>query len=204
MPGGRTIINIKGLENMSQEIRQGLSSGSPSPMRGAMKQWAVRYRAAMQSRFDKFSRGGGNWRGLAESTKDRRRHGKGGKFKRGRRARRKAAASKGGGKISILRDLGQLFAVLTPVFKRLPGQSEKNIPFGIEVGFQGPGRKKTREGKRSKATIREVAEFHHAGMGNNPKRELLVDPSADLKGKMAGDMERAIQKVIRDSQVPMV
>jgi len=198
-----TKINVAGLEHMSKEVRDGLRSAKPGPMRDALKQWAVRYRAAMQSRFDKFSKGGGSWPGLADSTKARRRHGHGGKYKRGHRAYAKAKAT-GGGMISILRDTGQLFAVLTPVFKRLPGQSQKDVPFGITVGFQGPGRKKIRGGGTSKATIREVAEFHHAGMGRNPKRTLLADPSDDLKKQMAGDMERAIERVIRQSQVPKV
>lgn len=188
---------------MSREVRQGLASGSPSPMRDALKQWAFLYRGEMKNRFIKFARGGGDWPDLSESTKAGRRHGRGGNFKRGKRALAKARAT-GGGQISILIDRGQLVKVLTPRFKRIEGQSEKNIPFGIVVGFQGPGRKTDHFGKRTKATIREVAEYHHRGLGNIPKRELLVDPGAATQRKMGSVMENAIRKVVRDNQVPNV
>ncbi len=197
----KVLLDLRGLERYRKEVRRGLRSLSPSPMRDVLKKWAFRYRGAMRQRYDRFSKGGGDWKPLKESTKKARRHGKGGRSRRGSKAYAKAKAS-GGGKISILRDTNEMFSVLSPVFRRLPGQSEQNVPFGIVVGFEGPGQKTQRDKKKGKATIREVAEFHHLGKGRNPKRTLLVDPDDPLKRKMANDMVRGMQEEIRQSQLP--
>lgn len=200
MAVGHTKINVKGLEGMDRDVGTSMRSTSPGPIRDAFTQWAVRYRSAMRLRFDKASKGDGTWKGLEDATIWARRHGKGGRFKRGKKAYAKAKAS-GGGKVSILRDLGQLFTVLSPTFRRLPGQLQKQVPFGIVVGFGGPGQKKSRKGKKTKATIAEIANYHHQGKGRNPKRRLLVDPAQDLVNKMADDMVRALQKVAKANQV---
>lgn len=174
--GGRTVINVRGMKRMEREVRSGLRSTAPSPIRDAFKQWSFRYRSAMRERFDRFSKGGGTWKGLAESTKKRRRG-------EGERA-------------SILRDTGTLFMVFNPTFKHLAGQYEKGVPFGIVVGYGGPGRH-----PEGKMTVARLAEIHHEGLGHNPKRTLLVEPKDSLKRQMAGDMERAIDKIVKASQV---
>ncbi len=179
MAMGTTRINVRGMKRMEREIRSGLRSSVPSPIRDAFKQWAFRYRGAMRERYDRFSKGGGNWKGLSASTKKQRRG-------EGERA-------------SILRDTGTLFMVFSPTFKHLAGQYEKNVPFGIVVGYGGPGRH-----PEGKMTVAKLAGIHHEGLGNNPKRKLLINPSDRLKRQMAGDMERAITKIIRASQVRRV
>ncbi len=197
---GFTKINVNGLEKMSREVRLGLRSSTPGPMLDMRKQWAFRYRGAMRERFDRFSKGGGDWEGLKASTIARRRHGGKGRFKRGRKALAKAKEG-GGGQVSILRDTGQLFTVLSAVFARLPGQLERAIPFGILVGFGGSARKKTRGGKTGKATIAEIASYHQEGEGNLPQRKILVEPSQTVQNAMASDAERAMKKIINRSQV---
>ena len=173
-------IHVRGLKRFEREVRKGLSSTAMSPMRDAFKQWAFRFRSAMRERYDRFSRGGGNWKGLKESTK---------------RARR----GRGVGGISILRDTNTLFTVFTPIFKRIAGQFERNVPFGIVVGYGGSGMH-----PKGKMTVARLAEIHHEGLGNNPERKLLVDPSDHLKRQMANDIERALQKMVSRSQVRSV
>ena len=184
----RVTVDLSGLRGFARELRSGLR-GESGPVRDAVYQWAVRYRAAMQRRFNEFSRGGGDWPPLAESTIIGRRHGKGGRFKRGKGALARARAT-GGGQVSILRDTGTLFGALTPAFVGVPGQHQQHIPNGIAVGFGGPAKH-----PRGVATIAGIAEYHQEGSGKLPKREILVPPSDQLMLAMTGDMERAIRKL---------
>lgn len=200
---GRVFINVDGLKNMGREVNQGLKSTSPGPMLDVRRQWAFRYRSFSRERYDRFSKGGGNWPALKPATIAARRHGGKGRFKRGRAAL-EAARESGGGQISILRDTNQLFTVLSPIFASLPGQVQEEIPFGILVGFGGPSRHKTKAGKQGKLTIGDIALAHQEGQGNLPVRKILVEPSDTVQRAMAGDMERALQKVIDRSQVPSV
>lgn len=194
IPDIRIEIDLSGLKKFQNQLDAGLKQTS-GPVHDALKQWAARYRSAMQERFDKFSKGGGNWAALAPSTIEGRRHGKGGGFKRGKRAAARAKATGGGG-VSILRDTGTLFNTLDPQFTRAPGQLEERVPYGIRVGFGGPAKH-----PKGKATIVDIAVFHQFGMGRNPKREILIEPPANVLQLMVGDMERALKKVIRKSQV---
>ena len=196
--GGRTVINVRGMKRMEQKIRDGLRSPVPSPINDAFKQWSFRYRSAMRERYDRFSKGGGNWPPLKAATIARRRHGKGGRFQRGGKALARAVSS-GGGSVSILRDTGTMFMVFSPIFKHLAGQYEKRVPFGIVVGYGGSERH-----PEGKMTVARLAEIHHKGLGHNPKRTLLIDPPDPLKKQMAGDMERAMQKIVDASQVRTV
>ena len=69
------------------------------------------------------------------------------------------------------------------------------------MGFGGPGQKKSRKGGSTGKTVAEIAAIHQEGLGSNPVRKILIDPSPILMKKMAGDMERGIKKMIRKSQV---
>ncbi len=149
------------------EFREAISKKS-APIRSAIKQWAFRVRAFWQERFDKYSKGGGNWPDLADSTK---------------RARR------GTGVFTILRDTGLMFAAIGPAFKNAPGQLEKELKFGVRVGFGGPGK------YPSGASLFDIASFHQEGKGFLPKREIIVDPSSIVIKGMRDDMERAIKKL---------
>jgi hypothetical protein len=184
----RTVINVRGMERMGRLAERGLQSTAPSPVRDAFRQWDTRYSAAMRERYDRFSRGQGNWKSLAESTKERRRHGKGALAR---------AETSGGGQVSILRDTGTLFAVWRPALLGVAGKLSKHVPFGIVVGYGGPATHPA-----GKMTIARLAEIHHTGEGRMPERKLLVPPAEPLKRQMASDMERALAKIIRRSQVP--
>jgi len=152
----------------------------------AYKAWAVVYRAAMQERFNTFSRGGGDWAPLAQSTIDARRHGGKGNHKRGKRALKKAIEG-GGGQVTILRDTGLLFMALSPAFGQ-PGQLESIVENGIEVGFGG-----TSGYPDGKATISDIAGFHQKGNKNLPKREILVEPPVGAIDTMKAIAVKAVE-----------
>ena len=153
----------------------------------AFRTWGVIYRAAMQERFMIFSRGGGDWPPLAPSTIAGRRHGKGGKHKRGKKALARARAS-GGGQVSILYDTGLLYAALDPNFGPLPGQYQEILKNGLRVGFGGPGAY-----PEGGATIADIAGFHQEGGPKLPQRKILVDPPEETKKKMAEALDLALR-----------
>lgn len=93
---------------------------------------------------------------------------------------------------SILRDTGILFAALDPTFTSRPGQLEKGIPFGVTVGYGGPGRH-----PKGRATIADIASFHQEGGPHLPKRELIVVPDGKTLDAMANDMVVAFRKYTR-------
>lgn len=165
---------MKPLEKLTKGVVEGLTTTTASgPIRDVLKKWAARYRSFAQLRFDRFSKGGGNWKPLAPSTLRRRRKGK-------RKNVRKA---------TILRDTGTLFAALDPTFTSRPGQLEKNIPFGITVGYGGPHRH-----PKGRVTIADIASFHQEGGPRLPKRELIVKPDGKTLAAMANDMVMAFRK----------
>jgi len=100
-----------------------------------------------------------------------------------------------GGTVSILRDTGLLFNTLDPTFINAPGQLERNLGNGIEVGIGGPA-----SHGLGPATIGDIASYHQTGAGNLPVREIIVSPSEAVQVKMAGDLERGFQKIIRESR----
>lgn len=165
-------VNLKPLKRFIRAVSQDLRLSGSGPIRKAIKQWAVRYRSFVRERFDKFSKGGGDWKPLSKRTLAGRRKGKG-----------------VGLVAAILRDTGTLMAALQPTFTRKPGALERDIPFGVRVGFGGPARH-----KGGKATIADIASFHQEGKGRLPKREIIVDPSRGVLNAMASDMERALGK----------
>ncbi len=171
-------VDLAPLKRFQSAVSRALRTGGSGPIRDALKQWAARYRGYAQEQFTKNSRGG--WRGLAESTKKRRRG-----------ARRGATGARS---FAILRDTNTLFSVLDLRFTGKPGAIQQDIPFGIKVGFGGPARYK--KGK-SRATIADIAEFHHTGAGNLPERKIMPAklPESVLSG-MGRDMDSGIQRTI--------
>lgn len=163
---GNVIIRLKGLKQFKSDVTQNQSEG---PIRTAIRQWGFRYRGAMQERFVKFSRGGGNWPPL--------------KYKRKRGERKRAA---------ILRDTNTMFGALNPAFISAPGQYQEDISWGIKVGYGGPSGYV--KGK-SAATVADVAEFHQTGAGHLPVRKTIVIPEPRVINSMANDMQRALIKL---------
>jgi len=186
-------VNLTPLWRYEQEIIRVSGTTGAGHMRTAMRQWGLRYRSEMQERFDRFSKGGGDWKPLAASTIRRRRKGKGRTVKVGGTIRTVAK-----GTVSILRDIGTLYMALQPQFSGRPGQLQEDIPYGERVGFGGPAAH-----PKGQLTVGQVAAIHHYGgrNGRPPKRTLLVDPSLRTVALMAQDTERALQKIARETGV---
>lgn len=173
-------VDLKGLEKFEKDVVTQLN-GANGPAKKALKLWAVRYRSYVQLRFDTYSKGGGNWRALSAATIKTRRKGRG----------KKNGIS---GTFTILRDTGTLFAALAPIFTGAPGAIEEEIPFGIRVGFGGPQKYVT--GKKTKASIADIASFHQNGVAPRlPQREIIVPPNAQLLETMADDMTKALNEL---------
>lgn len=207
----------------SNSTAQGMA-GDDNPVRRALRQWAHIYRAFLQTRFNTFSRGGGDWKPLAKSTILGRRAKGGGtrrqKIARARKTQARAAArlekleAKGQGQtekagrariqvakaaktmqeqptmagISILRDKGLLFNALAPAFSGAPGQLQEDIPFGVRVGFGGPGRHPD-----GAATIADIASFHQEGGPHLPQRKIIVPPDEPTRERMIVVMDAALK-----------
>lgn len=138
--------------------------------------WAMMYRSFIQLRYDRFSKGGGNWKPLSKATLAARR-------RKGTRRRKKfkaGASTSLSMRPAILRDTGVMFNALSPEFRRRPGQLQKQLPSAILVGYGGPHRH-----PGGKATIADIASFHQTGEGRLPKREIIVDPDRETLDDMA-------------------
>lgn len=140
------------------------------------KKWAFRYRSFVQHRFDRFSKGGGNWPSLSPLTIARRRKGK----------------RKGKGRVAILRDTGTLLTALTPSFQRLPGQLQQIVTDGVRVGIGGPARH-----PGGAATIADIASFHQTGEGHLPVREIIVKPDTATINGMVSDVVNEAKRIVK-------
>lgn len=167
----QTKINTAPLENVVRDIRRGLrTGGSATPVRGMLRKWGTRYLGEMQRRAKKFSRGGGDWAPLKVSTIKSRRKGRG-------KSKRSPA---------ILSDTNTLISSLR---RGAAGNLFKDIKNGIRVGF---GETRHPSGK---ATVADIARFHHKGAGNLPKRELLVPPGPATRRGMLQDAKTAYKRM---------
>lgn len=158
-------IKLSALRKFKEQIAKG-----EGPVKKGLKQWAAIYRSFLQLRYDRFSKGGGNWPPLSEATIARRRKGKG---KR---------------RVSILVDTGTLKAALNPTFSGRPGSIENYTKFGVEVGYGGndvhPG---------GDLTIADIASFHQHGGPNLPQRMIIVPPDKPTLERMRVVMENALK-----------
>ena len=93
-------VSLPGLRRYQSDIKPNLQV--------VYTQWAVRYRSFIQRRFDRYSKGSGDWAPL--------------KIRKG----------------SILRDTNTLFTALAPSITPPEGSINTFLPDGIEVGFGGP------------------------------------------------------------------
>jgi hypothetical protein len=157
-------VSLVGLKKFKGVI----SEGGPAVTK-FLTQWAARYRGFIQLRFSKFSKGGGDWAPLAESTILARTKGR------------------GSGKPAILRDKGFLFAALAPPFTSVPGALEKYDKLSVEVGYGGPGGYPD-----SSVTVADIASFHQVGGGRLPQRKIIVPPDQTTLDGMAKDAERSL------------
>jgi len=182
-------IDLSALIHLSKQIEKGLQAHT-GHIGNAFLQWARLYRAFAKERYDVYSKGGGDWPPLSPLTILARRHGKGGKFKRGKKAYQAAVAS-GGGQVSILRDTNTLYKTLSPDLG-YPGQLQEDVPYGVVVGIGGPHLH-----PNGGATIADIASFHQAGSPKLPQRKIIVAPPPPLVMKMAALMLEAVGKEAR-------
>jgi len=188
-----TRMNLSGFKKFRAKVKQGLRGGGTGPIDNMLKAWGARYLTFVRRRYSKFSRGGGDWKPLAESTKKARRGGGKRRKTRSARATTKTTSRGSGKKFAILRNTGVLLKALTigasgNLFKRRAG--------GIQVGFGGPA--KHRGGK---AKIADIAAYHNTGGKNLPKREILVKPDARTIRAMKAAAVKYVGKVGRDSMI---
>ncbi len=181
-------LKLPGFKKFSKVMQRDLRGTGMGPIRRAIKQWAFIYRSFAMERFDKFSKGGGNWKKLAEST----------------------IAARRGNIASILRDTGTLMGALAPTWTRKPGAIEQHIPFGVIVGYGGPGtyRKKPGRDAAGKFTksaempsIADIAHAHQTGARNLPKREIIVRPKRSAIRQMEQVMKKAMLEVANSGRV---
>lgn len=182
-------VTVKIALNGIKKILAGISPGA-QPISAMLKQWAARYRSFAQERFDKYSRGNGDWAPLALSTIKGRRKGKKSKKTTTARDTKNGTLVVVPGSYSILRDTGLLFNALAPEFKNAPGQFEKEGDLSIDVGFGGPAAH-----GNGILTVADIAAIHQVGGKNLPARPIIVKPSDAVVSAMTGDARRAIKKL---------
>lgn len=66
-------VDLSGLTEFRVAIEAQLNHQQTGPITKAYNQWVARYRSFIKERFDKYSRGGGDWEPLSDKTKARRR-----------------------------------------------------------------------------------------------------------------------------------
>jgi len=195
-------VNLKPLRRLQGQIAS-LAVRAQGPFRTMLKLWGQSYRSFAQLRFDKFSRGGGDWAPLAQSTIRSRRKGTEPEQNRSSLARTVSGGlTSSGGSFTILRDTNVLFRVLDPKFTRKPGQVEEDIPFGIRVGYGGSSkhrstRKRDVKGRFASGSgkaISDIAAFHQEGGGHLPQRRIIVDPNQVTVNEMARFARQAIER----------
>ena len=130
-----------------------------------LRRIARRMRSQWFHRFDRFSRGGGNWR----STNRRR-------------------GSRGRNRAKILRKTNTLIKALSPVFRGLAGQWEKIRGNSVETGYGGSARH-----PEAKMTVLSLARIHNEGLGIVPRRQIIVQPNAETRRLMIQDGERILK-----------
>lgn len=191
-----TTVDIRPLAKLSASVRRQCGAKGGGPLRRSLKQCAAVYRAFLQTRYVKESRGGGDWPDLAPSTIAKRRKarlkkiaGLSGAAKAAHDKKRKRQDA-GDPNVAILRDTGVLFAALDS--GRAPGAVEEDIPGGIRVGYGGGGRH-----PGGQATIADIAGFHQAGGRRLPRRMIIVPPDRSTLSHFGRIIARAMIEEIK-------
>ena len=177
-------FKFEGLRHIRKRLKD--TSG---PVDQMFKDWGEKYLGFVKRRFNKFSKGGGDWRKLDPATVRARR--KGGKRKSGKRKRAKKETSR----VAILADTGILKGGLT-VGKA--GNLFKRTRKGIRVGFGGLNIHPETKG----LTIKALAVIHDQGLPKKgiPQRQILVKPDERLKRRMKSDLRRTIKLIGQEAE----
>lgn len=203
MANVRVKLDLATLDRLRKAAADPLSSPSVSD---ALTQIGGRMETFTKRRFDTYSRGGGDWKPLAESTIAARRSDRSGKtigqarrdadsaLGRARSDKARDAAIKRirkyqSFKVSILTDTRQMRNGLQLGY---PGNVRKKFAevggFGVRYGIQGSNHK-------GGMTIGRLAAIHHNGNARLPARKIVVQPDAATVARMTGDLRNAIRKI---------
>ena len=198
-------FDLSGLQKFRSTVRDGLRDHRP-PFNDTFTQMGAIYSAFVRRRYDRYSKGGGDWAPLAESTiRGRRkaargRGGKGGGSAGGRGARsslgrvtrgKRAGALRGisGRAVTILRDTGTLFNATTI---GAVGNKFERVPYGVVYGFSDAPRK----ARKGAVTFARLAAWHQAGVGRLPRRAILVEPDAPTQARLVAAVRAGVRRAI--------
>jgi hypothetical protein len=142
------------------------------------RQAAEAYRSQIFNRFNRFSRGGGDWKQTARSRANSTVKRKGRKIK-GADGRLRNAF--------ILRKTHTLFKAWSPVWRNLPGQYQRITEDSVEVGVKG--------GRHPEApfSVGRLASIHNFGEGNMPKRQMMVKPNKATTDLMIKRLDKLLK-----------
>ena len=170
-------VNLHRLKRFQSALDADLRKSANGPVREAFNQWKIRYAAFLRRRYERFSRGAGNWPKLAASTLE---------YKKRNRLL-----------MWILRATDTLYRALEPIASSKPGYVNQDIEFGIRVGFGG-GMKYPHSTEGS-VTIAQVASYHQKGGRHLPQRKIIVPPDTETVGLMREDMQKALRTMAREA-----
>lgn len=202
-------LNLAPLERFASEFERQLGQGGSGPLADGFDRCAARYLAFLQERFDRLSRGGGEWPPLAASTLARRAGApvrrlnqalEAGQItqqqfnRRIGRARRSASRSRArlaanSRGASILRDTNTLFTALDPSIRMVPGKVYKRGRMTVEFGYGGPSGHPS-----GPASIAQIARFHQDGGPRLPRRRIIVGPDQALLRAIETELNAAVQR----------
>jgi hypothetical protein len=133
-----------------------LVAGHPPTLEKMFRAFDKPYRAFIRARWRKFSRGGGNWRPLAEATVIRK------------------------GNTLILIETSLAYKSVDPEFTQVfaikPASRtiyQADVTFGSNATYQ------------SGKTVNQIMGYHQEGRGNLPQRKVIVSPDTQTKQNMA-------------------
>jgi len=170
-------VNLYKLRKFRHALEADLRLSSNGPVRKALDEWGSLIALFLLNRYERFSRGQGNWKALKPITLA-------GKVRRGLL-------------LLILRATDTLYDYFNPTFSRKPGELSETIPFGVRVGF-GKNMERLHPDSKNK-TIREIAMFHQEGGGRLPQRKIIAPPDQDTINKMRAVMQKALEQSARDA-----
>lgn len=133
-----------------------------------MDAWEIIYRTFIRDRFERFSRGGGNWRALKPDT-----------------VRRKGSSL-------ILRDTDRLFRDLTPIRDNSGALQIRRHGFRM-TAFLGAGRSYP-----TGITTGDVASFHNEGDEHLPRRRVIVQPDPRTLTTMSNKGKEIVVKALNE------
>lgn len=184
-------LDMSKFEALGRKLRTLASVAKDQDLVALFKRWGARYRSFAQRRFVRFSRGGGDWPPLAESTIKGRRKGKGKADASSLMRTKGGDLASAGGRFVILVNTGTLRNVLDVQLGR-PGQLEQQVPFGVEVGYGGTSRY-----PGGKATIADIASFHQEGNARLPQRKIIVEPDQLTVDAMGEDALSLLTRILK-------